>query len=169
MDERAAKEKTPISGTGICSKKMRINRRGFTFLELIVALFLVSIITAIVLPSFAGFGERQLKSEAREIASILRFAHDSAISRKETYWIKFDFDHNLIGWKSPDGEKMKRFQHITSLSTQSAGTVSIGEVTILVEPLGLRENISVRMGAGDEDVTITFNHLSGKVKIVKEL
>jgi len=147
---------------------MKVNRRGFTLLELIVALFLISLITAVVLPSFAGFGERKLKSEAREIASIMRFVHDSALSRKETYSLKFDFDGNVVVWKGPEGEKTKRFDNLTSITTQSTGTVSRGEVTILIEPLGLRENLSVHMGAGDENMTITFNHLSGKVKIKDE-
>jgi prepilin-type N-terminal cleavage/methylation domain-containing protein len=162
------KEKRPISGTGISNNKMKINPRGFTFLELIVALFIISLITAIVLPSFAGFGERRLKSEAREVASILRFLHDSAISRKEAYWVKFDLDGNLISWKTPEGGKTKKFDDITGVTTHSAGTVSGGAVTILVEPLGFREDISVHMGTGEKNMTITFNHLSGKVKIKDE-
>jgi len=148
---------------------MRIHRSGFTFFELIVALFLVSLITAVVLPSFAGFGERKVKAEAREVASILRFVHDSAISRKETYWMRFDLDGNVIAWRSPDGEKMKRIVNLTSLSTQSMGTVSRGEVTLFVGPLGLVENMSVHIGSGDEDMTVTFHHLSGKVKITEKL
>jgi prepilin-type N-terminal cleavage/methylation domain-containing protein len=148
--------------------KLNGSCKGFTLLELIVALFLISLITAVVLPSFAGFGERKLKSEAREMASILRFVHDSAVSRKETYWVKFDLDGNVVVWKGPEGEKTKKFDDMTSITTLSTGTVSRGEVTIFIEPLGLRENISVHMGAGDENMKITFNHLSGKVKIKNE-
>ena len=150
-----------------CSK-LNTSRKGFTLLELIVALFLISLITAVVLPSFAGFGGRKLKSEAREVASILRFVHDSAISRKETYWVKFDLDGNVVIWKGTEGEKTKKFDNLIIITTQSTGTVSRGEVTIFIEPLGLRENISVHMGTGDENMTITFNHLSGKVKIKEE-
>jgi Tfp pilus assembly protein FimT len=150
------------------SRTLNTLPRGFTFLDLIVALFLISLITAIVMPSFAGFGERKVKSEAREVASILRFVHDSAISRKETYWIKFDLDGNVIAWNSPDGEKMKRIGNLTGLSTQSMGTVSRGEVTLFAGPLGLNENISLHIGSGDEDMTVTFHHLSGKVKITEK-
>jgi len=147
---------------------MKKGCEGFSFLELIVTLFLVSLVAAIVLPSFAGFGERKLKSEAREVASIMRFVHDSAVSRKESYWIKFDLGHNLIAWKSPEGEKMRRFQNMTSLSTQSTGTVSRGEVTIIIDPPGLKEDISVHMGMKDDNMIITLNHLSGKVRIKEE-
>jgi general secretion pathway protein H len=166
--KKAAKARMPISRTGICNKKMKIRHKGFTLLELIVALFLISLIAAAVLPSFAGFGEHKIKSESREIASILRFVQDSAISRKETYSVKFDFDGNLIRWKSPEGEKTKRFANLTGVTTQSTGTVSKGEVTVFIDPLGLRENLSVHVGTGDENMTITLNHLSGKVKINHE-
>jgi general secretion pathway protein H len=166
--KKAAKARTPISRAGICNKKMKMRHKGFTLLELIVALFLISLIAAAVLPSFAGFGERKIKSEAREVASILRFVHDSAISRKETYWVTFDLDGNLIKWKSPEGEKTKKFENLTGLTTQSTGMVSKGEITVFIEPLGLRENLSVHVGTGDENMTITLNHLSGKVKINDE-
>jgi prepilin-type N-terminal cleavage/methylation domain-containing protein len=147
---------------------MKINRKGFTLFELIVTLFLISLVAAIVLPSFVGFGERKLKAEAREVASILRFVQDSAISRKETFWMKFDLDRNVIVWKGPEGEKTKRFDTITSITTQSTGTISRGETTIFVEALGLRENLSVHMGTGSENMTITLNSLSGNVKIKDE-
>jgi prepilin-type N-terminal cleavage/methylation domain-containing protein len=144
---------------------MKKGSRGFTLLELVVALFLVSVIAAVILPSFTGFGARKVKSEAREIASILRFLNDSAISRKETYWITFDLDGNMIKWKTPEGEKTKGFDSLTGITTQSTGTLSKGEVTFSIEPLGFRENLSVLVGAGDENMIITFNHLNGKVKI----
>jgi prepilin-type N-terminal cleavage/methylation domain-containing protein len=150
------------------SNYLKISCKGFTLLEIIVALFLISFVAAVVLPSFARVGGRKLRSEAREIASILRFVHDSAISRKEMYWITFDLDKNLVSWKSPEGKNTKRFDHLTGLMTQSTGTVSKGEVTIMSEPLGFRENLSIYVGTGDENMTIAFNHLSGKVKIKGE-
>ncbi len=141
------------------------NRRGFTILELVVVLFVVSIIAAIVLPSFAGFGEGKLKSEAREIASVLRYLNDSAASRKESFPLKFDLDKNLLSWKGPDGERTQKFDDMTGVTTQSLGTVSRGELTFLFEPLGVRENLNVHIGKGDKNMTVALNHLSGRVKI----
>jgi len=151
----------PISRTGTC------NSRGFTLLELIVVLFVISLVAAIVLPSFAGFGESKLKSEAREIASVLRYMNDSAVSRKETFAMRFDLDKNVISWKGPEGEKTRSFDDITGVTTQSIGTVSKGEVTFFFEPLGVRENLSVHVGRGDKNMIITLNHLSGRVKITQ--
>jgi prepilin-type N-terminal cleavage/methylation domain-containing protein len=140
---------------------------GFTLLELIVVLFILSIVMAIVLPSLAGFGEDRLKSEAKEIASVLTYLNDSAASRKETFALKFDLDKNLITWKSPEGEKTKRFDDLTAVTAQSVGTVSHGEAIFFFGPLGIGENLSVHVGRGDKNTTVTLNHLSGRVKIIQ--
>jgi len=162
MARKAEKGKMPISRTGTYSK------RGFTLLEIVVVLFIVSLVMAIVLPSFAGFGESKLKSEAREMASILRYMNDSAVSRKETFLIRFDLDKNMVTWQGPDGEKTKKFDDMTGVTTQSNGMVSKGELIVFFEPFGIQENLSVHMRRGKKGVVITLNHLSGKVKIKDE-
>ena len=162
MARKAEKGKMLISRAGISSKQ------GFTLLEIIVVLFIVSLVMAIVLPSFAGFGESKLKSEAREMASILRYMNDSAVSRKETFLIRFDLDKNMVTWQGPDGEKTKKFDDMTGVTTQSNGMVSKGELIVSFEPFGIQENLSVHMRRGKKGVVITLNHLSGKVKIKDE-
>src|SRR4030042_5495030 len=139
-ERKAEKRKMQILRAGTC------NDRGFTLLELIVVLFILSVVMAIVLPSFAGFGEGKLKSEAREIASLLRYMNDSAAARKETFSMKFDLDKNMVSWKGPEGEKMKRFDDLTAVTAQSMGTASNGEEIFFFGPLGIRENLSVPIG-----------------------
>ena len=143
-------------------------RQGFTFLELIVALFIVSLVMAVVFPSFAVFGDNKLKSEAREMASVLMYLNDSASSRKETYSITFDLGGNIVSWKGPDGEKREKFEDMTGVITQSNGRVSSGELEVFFSPLGIQENLDVQMSRGDKTLTITLNCLSGKVKIKDE-
>lgn len=162
MEKKAEKARMQISRTGISSSC------GFTLLELIVVLFIISLVMALILPSFSGFGENKLKSEAREMASILRYMNDSAVSRKETFLMKFNLDEGTVYWKGPDGEKKKKFDDITGVTTQSTGKFSKGEVTLFFEPLGIRENLSVHMSKGNKEMAITLNHLSGKVKIKDE-
>jgi type II secretion system protein H len=162
MARKAEKGKMPISRAGTSSKQ------GFTLLEIVVVLFIVSLVMAIVLPSFAGFGESKLKYEAREMASILRYVNDSAVSRKETFLIRFDLDKNMVTWQAPDGEKTKKFDDMTGVTTQSNGRVSKGEMIVFIEPLGIQENLSIHMRRGKKGVVITLNHLSGKVKIKDE-
>jgi prepilin-type N-terminal cleavage/methylation domain-containing protein len=163
MEEKVEKEKMRISKAGISSK------HGFTLLELVITLFIISLVMAIVLPSFSGFGDRRLKSEAMEMASILRYMNDSAVSRKETFLMKFDLDEGRVYLKGPDGEKTRRFDNMTDVTSQSTGKVSRGEITFFFEPLGIRENINVHMSDGKMEMSINLNHLSGRVKIVKSI
>ncbi len=142
--------------------------KGFTLLELIVALFIVSLVLAVVFPSFAVFGENRLKSEAREMASILRYMNDSASSRKETFVMKFDLDTNKVFWKGPEGEKTKVFEDLTGVTTQANGMVNKGELIVFFDPLGIKENLSIHLSGEKKNITITLNHLSGKVKIKDE-
>lgn len=149
-----------ILRVGICSK-------GFTFLELIVVIFILSILMAIIMPSFIGIGDNKLKSEAREIASILRYLYDSAVSRKETFLIKFNFSEDTVSFSSPEGEKRKEFNNIIGVTTQSRGLVSTGELIFFFEPLGITENLSVHLNKENKFMDVTLNHLSGRVKIIQ--
>ncbi len=99
MGKRAVKGKMRRSRTGTC------NSTGFSLIELIVVLFVLSLVLAIVLPTFTGFGESRLKAEAREMASILRYVNDNAVSRKETFFLKFDLGKNMVAWSEPGGKK----------------------------------------------------------------
>jgi general secretion pathway protein H len=160
--KKAGKAKMLISTAGTYS------RNGFTLIELVVVLFIISLITAVLLPSFAGFGENKLKSDAREMASILRYMNDSAITRKETYSLKFDLDKNIVLWKGPDGEKAKEFDDMTGVTSESKGTVSKGELIFFFDPLGARENLDVHMSRDNKNMIVSINHLSGRVKIEDE-
>lgn len=159
MGKRAVKGKMRRSRTGTC------NSTGFSLIELIVVLFVLSLILAIVLPTFSGFGESRLKAEAREMASILRYVNDNAVSRKETFFLKFDLGKNMVAWSEPGGNKTRSFDDLTGVEIQSRGLVSSGELTLFFEPLGARENLVVYMKRGDSHMTVTLNHLSGRVKI----
>lgn len=161
MVRKAEKTRMLISITGRY-------KAGFTLLELIVILFIVSIVMALVMPSFSNFGENKLKSEAREMASIFRYMYDSAVSRKETFLIKFNLNEDIVYINGPDGEKIRKFDNITGITTQSRGMISSGELIFFFEPLGIREDLSVHLHKGDKEIMVTLNHLSGRVKIKDE-
>ena len=82
--------------------------------------------------------------------------------------MKFDLDKNRVSWKGPEGEKTKGFEDLTGVTTQANGTVNKGELTVFFDPLGIKENLSVHMSKEKKNITITLNHLSGKVKIKDE-
>jgi len=154
---------------GIKRDKRRCNGRlGFTLLELVLVIFLVSLLAALIFPSFYRWGDRGLEHDARRIASILRYLNDRAISCKETCSLKVDLQGDVISWKGPDGEKREGFPSLASIMVQSRGEVKEGEVILFFGPLGIQEAIAIRLRAGDKGMRIAFHPVSGKAKIVSE-
>ena len=104
-----------ISKAGICPEGLKISgvRRGgenalaagFTLLELLVVIFIVSLLLAVTFPSFTFQTDESLKSEAGRVASILRYLNDDTISTKEASALKIIFAEKTLHYKGPDGEK----------------------------------------------------------------
>lgn len=139
---------------------------GFTLFELMVVIFIVSLVFAVALPSFTGIGESRLKSDAKRLGSIIRYLNDSAISTKEILQMKVVFSDRVISYTGPDGERSERFDSLSGIELQSRGMVSDGEVIIFFSPIGGTENFAVRLIDKGPAITVSFNSASGKVKIM---
>ncbi|MDH5202825.1 MAG: prepilin-type N-terminal cleavage/methylation domain-containing protein [Nitrospirota bacterium] len=151
-----------ISKTGIYNKKAT----GFTLLELLVVIFILSLITALVIPSFYGIGEGKLKSEAGKIASLLRYLNDTAISRKETFFLTLNLDTKIAKWETPEGKYSEKFESLLTISTTATKNISRGEITLFFNPLGLQESLIVTLKDKEQEMYVSFNPLSGRAKII---
>jgi general secretion pathway protein H len=138
---------------------------GFTLIELIVALFIISLVAAIVFPSFYGLGEQRIVSDAHKIASLLRYLNDTATYTKETYSLKFDLRDDAISWKGPDGEQHDNIKSLSEVYLPSKGEITEGDATVFFGPLGAAETIEVRLKDGGKAMTVTFSPVSGRAKI----
>lgn len=70
---------------------------GFTLIELIIVLILLSVATALVAPRLTGSLDRMnAESTARRISSALRFARSHAVTEKIPYLAIFDMDTNML-------------------------------------------------------------------------
>jgi general secretion pathway protein H len=73
------------------------NHRGFTLLELIVVLIIISLMSALVVPKLTGpLSNLDLKTAAQKISASLRYVRSHAASEKTTYVALFDFDQNRL-------------------------------------------------------------------------
>ena len=140
---------------------------GFTLLELMVVIFIISVVLALALPTFTGMGENKLLSDAKRIASILRYLNDSALSTKESLTLKVDFKDKVIAYNGPEGEKSERFDSLSGVELQSRGMVTEGELIVFFSPLGAQENITMHLGDEGSRISVALNSMNGRVKIIQ--
>ncbi|MDA8091707.1 MAG: type II secretion system protein [Nitrospiraceae bacterium] len=147
---------TRISTTGICSK-------GFTFLELVVVLFIISLFFTLAVPSFR---RNYAQTDALKLASVLRELNDSSIAMKQRYDITFDLDKGTISWNGPEGKRSMDVKGLTKVEIPSRGALTDGSLQVFFGPTGAPENIDAYVeGKGGNIWKVSLNELSGRVKI----
>jgi prepilin-type N-terminal cleavage/methylation domain-containing protein len=84
---------------------------GFTLLELILVMLILSTVLAMAAPSLRGFfGSRQAQDTAAQILALTQFARSQAISEGVVYRLNFDTKDRvywLTAWKSGTFEELK--------------------------------------------------------------
>jgi general secretion pathway protein H len=77
--------------------KIRSRPEGFTLIELIIVLVILSVITALVVPRLTqSLSRMNVESTARRVASVLRLARSLAVSEKVPYGAMFDMDTDTL-------------------------------------------------------------------------
>ena len=142
-------------------------RGGFTLLELMMVIFIISVVLALSLPTFTGMGENKIVSDAKRIASILRYLNDSALSTKESLTLRVDLRDKVIGYNGPEGEKSERIDSLSGVELQSRGMVTEGELLVFFSPLGAQENITIHLGDEGSPIAVALNSMNGRVKIIQ--
>jgi len=138
---------------------------GFTMLELIVVVCIISMMLAVALPSFSALKDRNIRSEAGRIASVMRYLNDRAISTKESCTMQINIKQGLVYIRAPEGDKTERIENLSAVTLQSKGRVSDGEVTISFSPIGTGEHFTIHLTSAKASMDIAFNALSGRVKV----
>ncbi len=148
--------------------KRQISIGGFTLIELIVVIFIISLTASIIMPSIWGSGERSLKSEAKRIGNTLRYIYDEAVSKKQNYALKLDIDNSTWAFESKSESRsfeIKDEVMFKDIIVPSHGEVSTGELILLFGPLGPEEPITVHLIKDEAEYTVKFNHLNGRAKV----
>lgn len=84
--------------------------RGFTLLELILVIIILSVSMALISPSLSKtLKTTELKGTAQKIAAILRHSRSEAVHRGRIYQVSFhsDLRQVQVRWIEPDEEEMK--------------------------------------------------------------
>lgn len=82
-----------------------MENKGFTLLELLIVMVIISMVFAFVVPRLAGsLTKLNSKTAAKKIAASLRYARSRAVSEKIRYVCEFDFEKNTLVIGKPNPE-----------------------------------------------------------------
>jgi type II secretion system protein H len=102
----------------ILGVRNRGGKRGFTLIELMVVIVLISILTAMIVPEMRGtFQDALLRSTARKLVDVLTLANSSAITTSRPHVVQLDIRGSR--YRIEKGSK----------ESEQAGTPSSREVT----------------------------------------
>ena len=73
------------------------HRNGFTLIEIIIVVVILSIAAMAAIPMMSSASSVQIRSAANLIAADLEYAKSMAISRGQNYIVKFDADNDSYG------------------------------------------------------------------------
>lgn len=143
--------------------------RGFTLLELLVVLF---IITTVAFIAFPNFWNEIAKDDKVTLASTLRNIRAEAIATKKEIFFTVDFRERQFRIKGSKGiqEDESRIIDMNDDETweifiPSRGTIKEGEVIVAFSPSVQEELIALYLTKNGKDTTIVLNNLSGEVEI----
>jgi len=134
---------------------------GFTLIEIMLVLTLITILTSMMAPSLRGFAASiRLKTSAHAIRDMLNFARDMAITERTAYLVVFDLDRNRYWLASSEtfdiaapstsslassSSTVRQANQQTTAQTGSEATQSTlsRTSTFLGDPRGLSQNVSL--------------------------
>lgn len=143
--------------------------RGFTLLELLVVLF---IITTLALIAFPSLWSEIVKDDNITMASTLRNLREDAIATKKEIFLIINFRERQFRIKGAkdmpkDGSRIidMKDDETWEVFFPSRGTITEGEVIIAFTPSVQEEVIALYRTRNGKDTTIMLNNLSGEVEI----
>ena len=110
--------------------------KGFSLIEVVVVLLIMSLSIALVMPSLSRFSSTvELKAAAKKLSAILRYYRSEAINKGKVYQILFDSDLNEVRVQpvvstEEKGESEKKEENITQKIYALPKGIHIKEVKV---------------------------------------
>lgn len=162
------------------SPEPRACPKGFTLIEMLVVLVLISITAALVVPRLPASDSASVKSSATSLASMLRYLGERSASSKNVYRLRLNLSENSIKVtrKLPGGDEIPPEDSLMSRNVLVSGVVLAefqsprlgkvreGEVLVDFGAGGLTEFMTVHLSSpkGESFTIVGYPH-GGKVKI----
>jgi len=154
---------------------------GFTLIELIVVLVIVSIAAALIAPRLPSTEDMELKSSARATATLLRYLGERSTGSKNIYRLRINMTDNSLSVtrKLPSGDEIPPDDSLLSrkvlakgitiadLQSPRIGKVTEGEFAMDFGAGGLSDFLTLHLcAAKGECYTVAGYPQGGKVKLL---
>jgi len=140
---------------------------GFSLIELIIVMFIISITLSLTIPYLFSSPSREIRSDARRFGNTLRYLYDRSVSRKRVYDLIIDFENNSWSYEI-DGVtrtfKLGDGVFFKDISMPSTGAVNFGRLKISFGPMGAPEPMLIHLTGDERELTVSFNNLNGRVR-----
>ncbi len=133
-------------------------------MELILVIFITTLLLALVYPSLSVL-DNSASSEAKRLASIIRYLNDSSINRKIVYEMEINLVGKEVSYDSPDGKKTLILKSLQKIYLSSKGEVTEGAIKMPFGYEGLIEIFQASFIQEGKSITLTYNPYSRQVKM----
>lgn len=154
-------------------------RSGFTLMELMVVIVLISVMFALVIPKLdIGGSVGNLEKAVRMMTAQLEARKREAVSEQKTRFLVFDLDAQKIGREEPvkteggedEGETKVKLAPLpdgvtfAQVETKSEGTVRQGQVRLRISREGYVEQAAVQLSDKSRKLTLFFEPFLGSIR-----
>jgi|Deesub1362B_J571_1020462.scaffolds.fasta_scaffold00010_153 prepilin-type N-terminal cleavage/methylation domain-containing protein len=113
--------------------------RGFSLLEVLVVIFIISLFSAVVWPWVSSTLKEGSSSEIDHLAATLRYIRDSSAQYKKSFRVEFNFKENSVTYEVPEGRRVMKTTTLIGIKIPSKGLIKEGELSIVFGPEGYPE------------------------------
>ena len=157
------------------------DRSGFTLVELIVVIVILSLMSFISLPLLANRGDSDEKLVVRRISGTIKQLYNEATLTRDEHLLTFDFERNSLRayrLRSSDGVIEKEVfgrevslepLQIRQVSIDGQGNFNTGQISTRIFPLGWMEATNLFLGKDNGgEMVLEFSPLTGSIIIDDE-
>lgn len=144
--------------------------RAFTLIELVIVIFIISLVLTVTMPSFTLSDRGNVKNTAKQVSGVLRYLYDEAAGKKQELTFTVNLDERSWGYHGEAGSRVYALDEGVEIRTvvlPSHGMVSKGELSLTFGPNGPDEPVILHLQKESAKFTVIFNHLNGRAKILE--
>ncbi|MCL7489098.1 MAG: type II secretion system GspH family protein [Desulfobulbaceae bacterium] len=152
---------------------------GFTMIELLVVLMVISLATAFTLPSIrTSLFSDQLKGTSRRLVGFIVDVSQDAVNKQSEYVLHFDLGNNLVravrgtgpepGLDEPGARTLEipESVRVVDISTAHGGKSGQGTATLTFSKKGYVDKTAIHLRSDDgRDMTIVLSPFLGVIRI----